>query len=55
MAEQESQPQETASAGGEEGSGAGRGGQEPKKPGLWSAGTRKTGETESALTGLVPV
>lgn len=56
MAEQESQPQETASAGGEEGSGAGGGGQEPKTPGLWSAaGTRKTGETESALTGLVPV
>lgn len=55
MAEQESQPQETASAGGEEGSGAGGGGQEPKTPGLWSAGTKKTSETESALTGLVPV
>lgn len=39
----------------EEGSGAGGGGQEPKTPGLWSAGTKKGSETESALTGLVPV
>lgn len=50
MAELESQPQETAAAGGEEGSGEGGGGREPRDPASCRPGLKKRPERLSQLS-----